>query len=261
MDKNTLINLDMDLISNATTRMPVCLCIDVSDSMAYVIDDSDVIETGETGIDDEGNSFVCVKGGITKLAKVIEGLNTFKKQLMNDLIVRSSAEICIVAFSDEAVCLTEFCSVDKFEVPFFETGGKTDMGAGVNLALDKLEERKNLYKEVGIDYYQPMLVIFSDGGANGDKAVFNAASRRACDMVNNMKLTSLPIAICRKNDNEEIDYAYESLKCFSPKNKPKRLDAIKFTDFFEWLSKSVSIRSRSQPEDRVTAPPTDEWEL
>lgn len=261
MDKNTLITLDMDLINNAATRMPVCLCVDVSDSMNYVIDDSVTTETGETGIDDEGNPYVVVRGGVTKMQKLIEGLITFKSQLMKDVIARSSAEICIVAFSDNAVCLSDFCSADKFEVPEFETSGSTDMGAGVNLALDKLEERKNMYKEVGIDYYQPMLVIFSDGGANGNKAVFNAASRRACDMVNNRKLTSLPIVICKKNDEKEVNNAYESLKSFSPKNKPKKLDAIKFTDFFEWLSKSVSIRSRSQPEDRVVAPSTDVWEL
>ena len=261
MDKNTLIKLDMDLISNAATRLPICLCIDVSDSMNYVIDSSGTTETGETGIDDEGNPYVVVSGGVTKKQKLIEGLISFKSQLMKDVIARNSAEICVVAFSDNAVCLTDFCSADRFEVPEFETGGSTDMGSGVNLALDKLEERKKMYKEVGIDYYQPMLVILSDGGANGNKAVFNAASRKACDMVNDRKLTSLPVAICRKNDNEEVDNAYESLKSFSPKNKPKKLDAVKFTDFFEWLSKSVAKRSRSQPEDKVAAPSTDEWEL
>lgn len=261
MEKNTLINLDTDLIDNTATRLAICLCIDVSDSMNYVVDDSNVRETGETGIDDEGNPYVVVEGGVTKIQELIMGLMTFKEQLMSDVIARSSAEICIVAFSNGAKCLTEFCSADKFEVPEFKTSGMTDMGAGVNLALDKLEERKRMYKEVGIDYYQPMLVIFSDGGANGDKGVFNAASRKVCDMVNNRKLTSLPVVVCRKNDNEEIDNAFESLKCFSPKNKPKKLNAIRFTEFFEWLSKSVGIRSRSQPEDRVSAPASDEWEL
>ena len=261
MDKNTLINLDTDLIDNTATRLAICLCVDVSDSMNYVVDDSVVRKTGETGIDDEGNHYVVVEGGTSKMQELSNGLEIFKKQLMDDAIARSSAEICIVAFSNGAECVTEFCSADKFEVPYFETHGNTDMGSGVNLALDKLEERKRTYKEVGIDYYQPMLVIFSDGGANGDKSVFNAASRRACDMVNNRKLTSLPVVVCRKNDNEEIDNAFESLKCFSPKNKPKKLNAIKFTEFFEWLSKSVGVRSRSQPEDRVSAPASDEWEL
>lgn len=261
MDKNTLINLDTDLIDNTATRLAICLCVDVSDSMNYIVDPSAARETGETGIDDEGNPYVVVEGGTTKMQELIKGLEIFKEQLMGDAIARSSAEICIVSFSDDAECVTEFCSADKLEVPYFETHGNTDMGAGVNLALDKLEERKRMYKDVGIDYYQPMLVIFSDGGANGDKAVFNSASRRACDMVNNRKLTSLPVVVCTKYNNEETENAFESLKCFSPKNKPKKLDAIKFTDFFEWLSKSISIRSRSQPEDRVTAPASDEWEL
>lgn len=265
MNKNMLIHLDQDLIDNSATRLPICLCIDVSDTMTYVLPNTGFVESGETGIDDEGNTVVFGRGGIKRIDKLIEGLEKFKKELMNDAVARTSAEICIVSFSDSAECLTEFCSADKFEIPPLTTGGKTDMGAGVNLALDKLEERKNLYKEMGIDYYQPMLVLFSDGAANGNKSVFMEASRRACDMVNDRKLTCLPIAIGVDDDDEnnkaEVSSAIHCLKSFSPKNNPKSLNAIKFTEFFEWLSKSVSIRSRSQVGDIITAPSTDTWTL
>lgn len=263
MEKNMLIQLDQDLIDNSATRLPICLCIDVSDTMSYILPNTGFVESGETGIDEEGNPIVYGHGGITRIQKLIEGLNKFKDELIADVVARTSAEICIVSFSNSAECLTEFCSADKFEVPEISTGGMTDMGSGVNLALDKLEERKNLYKELGIDYYQPMLVLFSDGAANGDKSVFYEASRRACDMVNNRKLTCLPIAIGVDDDSnsEEVSSAINCLKSFSPKNSPKSLNAIKFTDFFEWLSKSVSIRSRSQVEDVIKAPSTDSWTL
>ena len=264
MDKNMLIHLDQDLIDNSATRLPICLCIDVSDTMTYVLPNTGFVESGETGVDDEGNTVVFGSGGIKRIDKLIEGLEKFKEELINDAVARTSAEICIVSFSDSAECLTEFCSADKFEVPQLSTGGKTDMGAGVNLALDKLEERKNLYKEMGIDYYQPMLVLFSDGAANGNKSVFMSASRRACDLVNDKKLTCLPIAIGVDDDGEnqaEVASAINCLKSFSPKNSPKSLNAIKFTDFFEWLSKSVSIRSRSQVGDIITAPSTETWTL
>ena len=263
MDKNMLVHLDQDLIDNSATRLPICLCIDVSDTMTYVLPNTGFVESGETGVDDEGNTVVFGSGGIKRIDKLVEGLEKFKKELMNDAVARTSAEICIVSFSDSAECLTEFCSADKFEVPQLSTGGKTDMGAGVNLALDKLEERKNLYKEMGIDYFQPMLVLFSDGAANGNKSVFMNASRRACDLVNDRKLTCLPIAIGVDGDGEnqaEVASAINCLKSFSPQNIPKSLNAIKFTELFEWLSKSVNIRSRSQVGDIIIPPPTT-WTL
>lgn len=263
MKKNMLIQLDQDLIDNSATRLPICLCIDVSDTMSYILPNTGFVESGETGYDQEGNRIVYGHGGITRIQKLIEGLEKFKTELMEDVVARTSAEICIVSFSDNAECLTEFCSADKFEVPDISTGGMTNMGSGVNLALDKLEERKALYKELGIDYYQPMLVLFSDGAANGDKSIFFEASRRTCDLVNNRKLTCLPIAIGvdEEDRNNDVTSAINCLKNFSPKNTPKSLNAIKFTDFFEWLSKSVSIKSRSQVEDVIKAPSTDSWTL
>lgn len=263
MNKNMLIQLDQDLINNSATRLPICLCIDVSDTMNIVLPNSGFHSTGEYGYDEEGNSVMYVSGGVTRIQKLIEGLNQFKNDLMNDVVARSSAEICIVSFSNEAECITDFCSVDKFEVPELTTGGMTNMGAGVNLALQKLEERKNLYKELGIDYYQPMLIIFSDGGANGDRFVFNDASKKTCDMVNSRKLTCLPIAIGVEGDenSRDVSEAMKYLKSFSPKNAPKKLNAVKFTDFFEWLSKSVSVKSRSQVGDIVEAPSTVSWEI
>ena len=262
MNKNMLISLDQDLINNTATRLPICLCIDVSDTMNLVLPNSGYTTSNEKGYNDEGDPIVYVSGGITRIQSLITGLGAFKSELENDPVAGSSAEICIVSFSNRAECLTDFCTANNFNIPEITASGMTDMGAGVNLALDKLEERKNLYKQLGIDYYQPMLVIFSDGGANGPKSTFQEASRRACDLVNDRKLTVLPIAIGVEGEDEtEISAALRSLKSFSPKNSPKSLNAIRFTEFFEWLSKSVSIKSSSQVGDIVKAPPTETWTL
>ena len=40
------------------------------------------------------------------------------------------------------------------------------MGEGVDLALNLLEQRKAAYKATGVDYYQPILVLMSDGVYN-----------------------------------------------------------------------------------------------
>ena len=49
--------------------------------------------------------------------------------------------------------------------------GNTPMGEGVRLALDLLDKRKQEYKDKGVDYYQPWLVLMSDGQPNGNVAI------------------------------------------------------------------------------------------
>lgn len=44
-----------------------------------------------------------------------------------------------------------------------EAEGMTCMGEGLSLALDLLKKRKAKYKATGVDYYQPILVVMSDG--------------------------------------------------------------------------------------------------
>lgn len=48
-------------------------------------------------------------------------------------------------------------------MPKMEAEGMTCMGEGLSLALDLLEKRKAKYKATGVDYYQPILVVMSDG--------------------------------------------------------------------------------------------------
>ena len=37
------------------------------------------------------------------------------------------------------------------------------MGAAINLALDKLEERKQIYQQAGISYFRPWVFLITDG--------------------------------------------------------------------------------------------------
>lgn len=54
-----------------------------------------------------------------------------------------------------------------------EAEGMTCMGEGLSLALDLLEKRKTKYKATGVDYYQPILVVMSDGLPNGNRRVWD----------------------------------------------------------------------------------------
>lgn len=126
------------------------------------------------------------------------------------------------------------------------------MGEAVNMALDMLEARKEEYKDAGVDYYQPWLVLMTDGMPNRDKSELFRSIQRTCQMVQDKKLTVFPIGIGSEAD-------MDTLKKFSPKRKPLRLKGLKFKEFFTWLSKSVSKTSQSIPGENVLLEPTGGW--
>ena len=128
------------------------------------------------------------------------------------------------------------------------------MGEAVNTCLDLLEARKKEYQDKGVDYYQPWLVLMTDGKPYGDKdphAVANA-QQRTSQMVNDRKLVVFPIGIGAEADMNELDK-------FSPKNSPLKLNGLDFCQFFQWLSASVSRTSQSLGE-KVQLPQIN-WSL
>jgi von willebrand factor type A domain protein len=231
-----------DLVNNPTARVPVCLCLDVSGSMNAV--DGECIQTGETCYND-GREWNIVTGGTTRLAELQKGVELFYKSIREDETALYSAEVCIVTFGNLVQCLVDFSSLElQPSAPMLAADGMTPMGEGVNLALDLLERRKAEYKDKGVDYYQPWLVLMTDGQPNGDSVELNLAINRTVDMVNQKKLTVFPIGI-----GEEADM--NTLARFSPKRSPLKLKGLKFKEFFDWLSKSVSKTSQSTPGEAV----------
>lgn len=206
-----------ELVSNPTTRVPVCLCLDVSGSM-----------------------------GGSPINELNSGVRLFYDSIRDDEIAVYAAEICIVTFGDDsAEKLQDFSTLQSNQnPPHLNAGGMTPMGEAVNLALDLLEERKSQYQNNGVDYFQPWLVLMTDGAPNGSSSELQRAINRTCDLINNKKLTIFPIGI-------GADADMNVLKQFSPKRPPLKLQGLKFKEFFSWLSKSVSTTSQSMPGDEV----------
>ena len=108
--------------------------------------------------------------------------------------------------------------------------------------LDLLDQRKMCYKKTGVGYYQPILVVMSDGMPNGDPRTFHEQTERIRELVNKRRLTVIAVGI---GDRADMD----TLGKISMKNPPVRLNYLQFREFFAWLSASV---------DSVTASQTDE---
>lgn len=210
-----------DLVENPTARVPVCLCLDVSGSM-------------------DGNP-------IQELQK---GVQLFYDAVRADTMALYAVEVCIVTFGGNgATCVSDFAGLmNQAQAPTFSADGMTPMGEAVNMALDLLDRRKDDYKSSGVDYWQPWLVLMTDGAPNGDDGELLRAMARTNELIENRRLVLFPIGIGPDAD-------MKVLTKFSPKRTPLKLQGLKFREFFQWLSQSVSKTSQSMPGERL---PLDE---
>jgi uncharacterized protein YegL len=210
--KDEFILRQEELVDNPTPRVPICLVLDVSGSM-------------------DG----------APIQELEQGVSMFFDAIREDEVARYSAEISIVTFGGVARPALDFYSIERQEVPSFYANGGTPMGEAVNLALDLLEHRKNEYKNAGVDYYQPWLVLMTDGSPTDD--IYSACDR-VSELVASKKLALFPIGIGNSVD-------MKTLGKFSPNREPLQLKGLNFKEFFVWLSQSVSRVSQSTPGESV----------
>ena len=222
---------DDDLIMNTATRIPICLCIDTSGSMSRKDD-----------------------GDKSRIERVQDGIALFNKEIREDEMTALSAEVSIVAFSDDAEIVQDFKTVDNISrKPTLKPHKGGDLGKGVLLALDILEQRKRSYRENGVDYYQPWLIIMSDGRPTntvetGVDARVAEAQERALRLQEEKKLTVITVFIGDSEEDMDVeDIDEKAHKCLSgfSNNAPvlQITEGTKFAKFFTWLGKSVSVAS------------------
>ena len=211
---------DLDLLMNTTTRIPICLCIDTSGSMAEK--------------DDTPTS---------RLVKVKNGLKEFFVSLANDDFLSQAAEVCILGYSTTPYLVRGFKTLDEGadEEVELTASGKGDMGRGVLKAIELLEERKRQYKSVGRDYYQPCLVIMSDGHSTGETGFQQAlkdAQKLTLQMEKDKKLTT--ISVYMGSDWDEDEKAQKELYGFATKNPPRPVKCADLPKYFQYLAKSIA---------------------
>jgi uncharacterized protein YegL len=213
-DREEFILRQEELFENPDPRIPICLVLDVSGSMIGA-----------------------------PIAELQDGVEQFFGAIRGDEVARSSAEISIVTFGSEVEIALDFRAIDSQIVPDLEASGLTPMGRAVETALDLLEARKAEYRNAGVDYYQPWLVLMSDG--HPTDAIDRAAARIDA-LAEGRKLTVFPIAIGGADT--------QVLSRLGGGRSALRLQGLKFAEFFQWLSRSVARVSQSTPGERVSLP-------
>ena len=166
------------------------------------------------------------------------GLQALEKELKEDIDASSRVQLLIIkAFGkDEVKVESDWVDAMNFTAPKMEAGGLTPLGKAMETALQKIEEQKCLYDSCGITSKRPWIFLISDGeptdygweesaeicryAQKNKKVVIHAIGTQGANLDKLAKFSLLP---------------------------PKRLTGLKFTEFFLWLSRSVSCISKASP--------------
>src|SRR6185436_2078494 len=145
------------------------------------------------------------------------GLKLLRDELLEDELAAKRAEVAIVAFGPVRV-ENDFTTPEFFEAPELEAEGETPLGAAVERALELIDERKNTYRENGINYYRPWIFLITDGAPTDQ---WEKAAKKIQAGEKDGKFAFFPVGVQKAN--------MEVLGKLSTR-KPLKLDGLRFRD-------------------------------
>jgi uncharacterized protein YegL len=164
------------------------------------------------------------------------GFASFTHYLNNDVLASKRVEVAVVTFGSVATVLVPMQEARGLQPTRFTASGRTNMAAGIHLALDIIEDRKAAYKAAGLQYYRPWILLLTDGQANHEG--FDEAVARL-----NATEAARGVTIFAVGAGPHVDW--QQLSRLSIQRGPAPLDGLKYEELFEWLSASLSNVSNS----------------
>ena len=216
--------VDLEFADNPEPRCPVLIIADCSGSMA-------------------GRPIDAMNRGVGDLYQAI----------VDDEIARNRVEVALLSFSTEARVERDFSTVSERGKTNMRAGGATNMHLAIQQGCDLLDARKEQYRLGGVPYFRPIMVLFSDGLPTSPRPEMEQANQRLVDMESGSQLTIFKVGI----NAQAVQAMLGVLPNPNSRFQPLQLDNLRFSDFFVWLSRSVSAISRSTPGEAVNLPPTD----
>lgn len=194
-----------------------------------------------------------VSGSMTgsSINQLNDGLQEFHKDIAADSTAANRLEISLIEFSNTIEVLVEPSLVDNFSMPLLKTKGTTKLVDAVRIAMQKVADRKNWYKQTNQKYYRPWIILMTDGGPDTDQDV-NGLSQEIKTAMASKSFHFFAVGV--EGANMEV-----LRKLSSPEMPPSELKGQKFGSFFQWLSSSMSSITSSADGDVVTMSNPADW--
>ncbi len=240
-----------EFINNTNARLPVLFLLDASSSMNGIVrgDNQHILRQEYS----DGINWNIVTGDnmVTRMDELNTGLQRFVSDILADPLAKLAADVAVITFARTTTTVKEFGPIRESDSKLKITASReneTLLGEAVELALSELDSRKRTYRKHGVEYYQPWLVVITDGVPTS--ARHRELVGRLKELTINRKLCVFVFGIGRADLSE--------LSCISPGRPPMQVNEQKFPELFAWLSRSVHMVSMSMPGDGVSLTPLSE---
>ena len=160
------------------------------------------------------------------------GVRAFLSDINKNPTLRQRLEVGIITFNGKVKTIRPTALMDQFSIDFppLVAGGTTATVDAVNTAIEMVTARKLWYKATGQTYGRSWVILMTDGDPDGNQNLSLLSSKLSQDVMQK-KYEFLPIAVG--------DGTYISRLAALQVNLPvMRLQGLKFTSFFQWLSAS-----------------------
>jgi uncharacterized protein YegL len=211
----------MEQPRNKDQKCPVVLILDTSGSM-----------------NEENN-------GVKAIDELNKAIQLLKDQIISDPVLSQRLELGIVCFDDEArVEKTIDLISPESSFPVLQAGGTTNLVAGMNLAMQIIEEKKAFYKSELIkeQFYRPFIVLFTDGAPTNSSEEIEALDAQIQQMSDAKKFVFIPFGVGNADMQLLAKLAAQTAD-ERLKNKAVAYimkDETKFAEVFAFVSSSIS---------------------
>lgn len=209
-----------DFAENPESRCPCMLVLDTSGSM-----------------------------GGDPISQLNDGIETLKAELSQDTLAAKRVEVAMITFGPISL-ESDFQTVDNFYPKQLSASGDTPIGGAITMAIDLINKRKQVYKEHGVGYYKPWIILITDGAPTDN---WSRAAQLVSDGEANKNFSFFAIGVEGAN--------MDTLRQLSVR-EPMKLKGLMFREFFLWLSGSLSsVSSKNPGENNKLLPPSGWAEL
>ncbi|GIW92901.1 MAG: hypothetical protein KatS3mg110_0942 [Pirellulaceae bacterium] len=227
-----------------TKPLPVFLLLDVSGSMNEVIDPENVRRTGRTVISD-GRTWEIVEGGTTKIRVLNDAVRRMIESLTAEERTETQFLVSVIVFGDRALQHLPLIPASAVQWTDMTADGCTAMGAAFSLVKGLIEDRSIVPSRA----YRPTVVLVSDGQPTDDwklpleSLIAEGRSSKCFFMAmgigENPGMEVLERFISRTPTLMEVNGHAVPNRVF------RATDAAKIHEFFQKVTLSVTIRSKS----------------
>lgn len=173
-----------------------------------------------------------------------KALNEFKEKTSLDELAKKRVDISIIEFNSGAREIQPFTPLESLPPITLTASGSTSMGAGINLAIDKIKERVQLYAKAGTPIFRPWIFMITDGFPTDDISSARDRIKNEESKGTHGKLKFFALGV--------EGYHEETLKSLTMRTMA--LDGYDFEGIFNWLSESMVIISASRVDENPQLP-------